>query len=79
MRGQWPQHSSTPASGERLTCPDATLRHFWRDHRQDSPQPIEKSEFAEGKNLEFPSFFLEFPSLCFEAASADLEKTFLKR
>lgn len=79
MCGQCPQHASTRAFGERLPCRDATLRYFWGDYRQDSPQPIEKSEFVEGKNLEFASFSLEFPSFSFEDASSDLENTSLRR
>ena len=46
---------------------------------QDSPQPIEKSEFVGRKNLEFASFSLEFPSFSLEDASSDLENTSLKR
>jgi hypothetical protein len=34
----------------------AVLSYLGRDYRQDSLQPLQKSRFAEGKNLEFASF-----------------------
>jgi hypothetical protein len=41
----------------------AVLSYLGRDYRQDSPQPLQKSRFAEEKNLEFASFSFGTPFL----------------
>jgi hypothetical protein len=77
LRAGTKSHAALSARACAVLTP--MISYLGRDYRQDSPQPLQKSRFAEEKNLEFASFSLEFPSFSFENASSDLENTSLKR
>ncbi|MGC9957247.1 hypothetical protein [Roseiarcus sp.] len=77
LRAGTKSHAALSARACAVLTP--MISYLGRDYRQDSPQPLQKSRFAEEKTWNLLPFPLELPSFSFENAYSDLENNSLKR